>query len=237
MAKSHYLAAKLLPSDEEMLAELLAWYALAQRDKQRFEFNFHWYEFANGECQSLAQKYNLTLHTTCQVVAAISPGKKWPINLRDAEHAIQAFFQFKTEAERIVYLGTLSYQTGYTWENTRNAWHILETGEDIPREREKTYSFAHNLEFPLSEGEDEEVTIDLHMAHILGKTKKRGPVNVNSNYKRLVRIVEVAANLLGILKKRIQAAVWGFRVDAFEAGYSVDSLCSLVESSREVEQA
>lgn len=139
-----------------------------------------------------------------------------------------------TEEERFAYLGERKYQTGYTWENTRNAFHILDTGEDIPRERIKTYSFGHNLEFPTK---SEEVTIDLHMAHILGKTRQRGPVNVNAVYDLMAKVVRFVANILGIPARCLQSAVWGARVDAFEAGYDVDSLCDLIASIAEVESA
>lgn len=233
MAKSTYIGKKSLPSFEEMCQELFAWYAFAQRDTERFQYNLHWYNHANADCSTLAERYNLSLHTVCQVVAAISPGKQWGINIRDAEFIIQVWQSgVKDEKSRFAYLLERSYQTGYTWENTRNAFHILDTGEDIPVERQKTYAFASNLEFPDT---SEEVTIDLHMGHVLGKTRKRGPVNVNAVYGLMVEAVRFVANVLRIHARRLQSAIWGSRVDAFEAGLDVDSVCDLVASIVEAE--
>lgn len=234
MAKSLYLGKKSLPTFEEMCRELLAWHAYASRDPETFRANLEWYITARGECQTLGDKYTLTLHQTCQVVAAISPGKKWGINLRDAELIIQAWRLYATEVERFSYLLEYHFQTGYTWENARNAFTILDTGADIPSERTKTFAFAANLEFP---GLTDLVTIDLHMAHILGKTRQRGPVNVGAVYDLLVEPVRFVARLLGITPDQLQSLVWGTRVAAFEAGYDADTLCDLIASIELVERA
>lgn len=234
MAKSTYIGKKSLPTFEEMCAELFSWYAFSQREEAQFEANLHWYNTANEDCQALAMERGVSLHTVCQVVAAISPGKQWDINIRDAKLILEAWQAgLITEEERFAYLGQFSYQTGYTWENTRNAFAILDGGQDIPAERQKTFAFADNLEFPDT---SELVTIDLHMGHILGKTRKRGPVNVNAVYDLMVEAVRFVASVLKIKALRLQSAIWGARVDAFKAGLDVDSVCDLVASMIEGEQ-
>lgn len=233
MAKSHYMGKKSLPTFEGMCAELLAWYAFAQRDAKQFQEGLVWYDSARAECNRLAELYGFNLHTVCQVVAAISPGKPWPVNIRDAEYILQVWLTgVQSEKERFAYLLERKYQTGYTWENTRNAFCVLDTGDPIPPERIKTFCFADNLENTQA---TELVTIDLHMAHILGKTRLRGPVNVNACYDSLASVVVFVGNLLGIEPKRLQSVVWHARVQAFIAGYSVESLCDLIASIAEVE--
>lgn len=233
MAKSTYIGKKSLPTHGEMVRELLAWWSFSQRNPERHAFNRRWYWHAQADCQTLADKHDLTLHTVCQVVAAISPGKQWNINMRDAELIIEAWkMGLVGEEARFAYLGQFAYQTGYTWENTRNAFAILDNGTDIPEERTKTFCFAQNLEFP---GLGKRATMDLHMGHILGKTRKRGPVNINAVYADMEHATHTAARLLGVLPEELQGAAWGARVDAFEAGYDVDTLCDLVDSMESVE--
>lgn len=233
MAKSLYIGKKSLPTFEEMCTELLAWYAYAQRDQQQFQAGLAWYDTAREECRRLAELYGFDLHTVCQVVAAISPGKQWEINIRDAEYILQVWLTgVQSEDERHAYLLERKYQTGYTWENTRNAFHILDSGDSIPLERIKTFCFADNLE---NTNVTDLITIDLHMAHILGKTRKRGPVNVNAVYDLMAKVVVFVAALLGLEPKRLQSAVWDARVQAFIAGYDVNSLCDLIASIVEVE--
>src|SRR5688572_18258986 len=91
MSKSTYIGKRNLPTLEEMCAEFFAWYAFAQRDAEAFHRNLYWYNTANEDCQRLADTYGVSLHTACQVVAAISPGKQWGINVRDAEYILQAW--------------------------------------------------------------------------------------------------------------------------------------------------
>lgn len=126
------------------------------------------------------------------------------------------------------YLRQRGFGVGYTWENTRNAWSALD-GNDIPATREKTYNFAHNLEFP-EESSFEFATVDQHMIHILCNTKCKGSINPSRYYNKLKLVIIRVAKGLGILPQQLQAAVWGYRVDAFASGLSVDSVYELMEA-------
>lgn len=227
MASPIHLSKSMIPSDEIMLANFLAWYALAQRDSESFNRNFNWYRTANRECQELADFVQLSLHTVCQVVSCLSPGKRWTLNIADAESLIHVWKEIPDNETRCAALQSIGFSVGYTWENALNAFHVLDTGQDIPPTREKTYNFAGNLEFPDS---PDYCTVDQHMIHILTGTGLKGSINPNKNYGRLQRVIIVACTVLGILPSEGQAAAWGFRVDSFEAGLSVDSLMELVQS-------
>jgi hypothetical protein len=231
MADSKNLNKSMIPSDEQMLSNFLAWYALAQTKQERFAVNMQWYVNANYECECMAVDLSrefgvqLSIHTVCQVVSCLSPGKNWELNLADAGKAIRAYFLFQDLDDRKAYLKTQKFGVGYTWENCVNAFNALD-GNDIPETREKTFAFARNLEFPK---EGKLATVDQHMIHILTGTRLKGSINPGSHYKRLAKVVLLGCKLLGVTVEEGQAAVWGFRVDSFKAGVSVDSLCDLVE--------
>lgn len=227
MTNTMNLNKSLVPTEQDMIANLLVWYALSQRDRLSFQSNFNWYVNANRQCQEIADSFALTLHMTTQVVACISPAKKWTLNIRDAVWVIEAYFYTTVTEERMAYLLQRGFGVGYTWDNAKKAWLALD-GWSIPPESEKTYNFAHNLEFP-EETSFEYGTIDQHMVHIICGTKLKGTINPSGYYQRLKSALIKAAHILNILPQQLQAAVWGFRVDAFEAGMSVVDIYSLID--------
>src|SRR5690349_19858906 len=63
--------------------------ALATDEDKRI--GCEWYETANFQCKVLSDRYSLPLSSVCGIVAALSPGRDWNLNLRDANDFIRAF--------------------------------------------------------------------------------------------------------------------------------------------------
>lgn len=251
MADSKNLTKAMLPSESEMIRNFLAWYALAQSNPQQFERGKRWYSDANHQCRELQEWANdelglsITFHETCQFVSAISPGTSWKTNLSLAQQALTAYSYFTSNLDRRAYLSSERYMVGYTWQNTFNAFDCAD-GQDIPVTRNKTFAFADNLEHPTDAEHDfsaltiEEmaqfIAIDQHMIHVLANTRCQGSINPGRYYKCLAIALVKACLLLGIDPRQGQSAVWNFRVESFEAGHSVESLCELIDSLLEMEE-
>jgi len=228
MTKTPRITKDNLPTLEEMTMQLLAWHSLAVRWSGR-DAALNWYEYAREEAVKLANDYGLTLHVACQVISALSPGKRWTSNLKDAELLIAASVDCPDFEALQLRLSGISFGVGYSWKNAKNAWLALH-GIDISPESEKTFAFAHNLEFP----DSMLVTIDLHMIHIMADTGERGSISPSCHYAKFAKALYETALVLGYQPKKFQALLWAYRVNAFESGLNVSDMYRLLESIKEI---
>lgn len=226
MSSPKSLKKSMVPSDAEMVRNLLAWHSLAlSTTPERIAYNTQWYFIAREEIRQVAAELGVSLHTMCQVVAACSPGMSWEVNVECAKNVVIACQRYVEWAERQSYLLSVSYQVGYTWDNAKNGCDCY-AGIDIPETRFKTYDFGQCLEFCELLGLSSPV--DMHMIHISCDTRLKGSINPCGYYKRISKCIAFAAGLVGMDEKQFQSLLWGTRVDMFKRGLSVDTIYSII---------
>ncbi len=76
-------------SSKRFTRNLLACYSRA--NPWHLERGLTWYSTANGIAKGMAAKYGCTLEQACGVLAALSPGRQWELNIVDAEEFIKAY--------------------------------------------------------------------------------------------------------------------------------------------------
>ena len=166
------------------------------------EAGLHWYLNANRAAAGIAERYGITVEQSAGVIAALSPGLEWGLNISHADQLIAAW----REGKQIPLVGT------YGWNNIRKAQRILE-GENPAevlnsRTGPKTHAFYHCIARP---DRSQHVTIDRHaacLAHYeLFDRKKRSSVSIHQyafyawHYKRI-------AERLGLRPHQLQAITW-----------------------------
>jgi hypothetical protein len=65
--------------------------AWVEATPEQREDGMGWYARAHAACVVMGEKYNLPVTAVCGVIAALSPGRGWEINLRDAQEFLHAF--------------------------------------------------------------------------------------------------------------------------------------------------
>ena len=160
-------------------------------DWEKFEGS-QWYYRASQAVSQLASRYGLSLNTTANVVAALSPRCPWQSNLRDAENVIK----FKQEAVVTTYHN-----------NLRIACQVL-SGMVFRLNGPKTSAFAELLENP----DADVVCIDTHAISIaLGykatdeRINQYGKGYGNDRVRQAYRIVSCE---VGVKPSTVQAICW-----------------------------
>lgn len=229
MTATKNLTKDMIPSQEEMVKNILTWHALAITNPS-YEEDSNWYKNVHAECHAYTYMLNntdidITLDQFIDVVAAVSPGLNWERNIYSAECIVRTWAKYNTLEERHAHF--LTYKTGiaHGWRNFDKAWAILDGTATLDAKAAKTYAFSDNIRKPES---STLVTIDQHMIHIICDTGLRGSINPGNHYPKLAKAMRQAANILGMPMLKLQAAVWCCRVDFFKAGYTVDQLNDLL---------
>lgn len=231
MAKSLNLNKAMVPSQDVLIKNVLTWHALAQTMPAQCATDRQWYPKARMDCVVLCNELNLlgvtvSLDEVIDVVAAVSPGKPWGQNVSDARAAILAWGEVRSEEARM-----LAYKlhggggVGYTWENYRKAWRILDGESKLEPSSEKTFSFSDNIRFGHA---SKLVTIDQHMIHSICDTGLRGSIGAGGYYSLLANVIIHVAALLGLTPEELQAIIWGCRVALFQAGYTVEDIAVML---------
>ncbi len=147
------------------IRRLHRWYQLstqAEREQGRA-----WYPTAQKECAGIAERTGYSLRIVCGVVAALSPGCSWSINLADAERLLDAvtYATVPSDYEELV---VNTYR-----KNKLKAWCIAE-GDVSQLRGPKVTAFYYNLL-----GDEGRVTIDSHVfnafigARVVGSKHKK----------------------------------------------------------------
>jgi hypothetical protein len=232
MADSITLNKKMLPSEPEMIRNLLTWYALAQSNPFQLAKDTFWYPTALEDCKRLQEELEkeqiaLDLFQVITVVAIVSPAMKWELNVESARHTILAWYYAKGEVNRKAEYMKSKIGVGRTWQNIIKAWNYLDGNIQLTDASPKTFRFADNI----ANGDlSQFATIDQHMIHIICDTKMRGSISHGSYYLVLERVVILVATMLGLPVSAFQAILWGCRVSLFESGHDVSDIYSLIAS-------
>jgi hypothetical protein len=162
-----------------------------------------WYQRAHEECRILAARYQLTLEQAAGVVAAISPGKNWGLNILDAETLIDAY-QHGARGRK------LPNVSSYGWRNVFKSERILAGHSPLdilPITGPKVRAFYLCM---LNPCESSEVCIDRHaQALALAYTgAELRAVHAGAQYEYFALHYRRLAERLGLLPHQLQAICW-----------------------------
>jgi hypothetical protein len=168
-----------------------------------------WYQQAYDLARIMAEKHKVTTEQACGVIAAMSPGLNWGLNLIQADELIQAWVK-GLRGNDLPRLGT------YGRRNIVKATRIL-SGElptvVLESKYGKVRSFYQNILDPMNV---EHVTIDRHAKclalnvtsdHRGASTDKIGEVTP-AEYPYYVRHYVTLANRIGLIPNQLQATCW-----------------------------
>lgn len=164
-----------------------------------------WYQDANKFATELSQKYNISVETAAQVIAALSPAAKWERNKQDAAALIEAYYHRG-------YIGGKAVTCCTYGPNKLKALEIL-AGRLTLTEKQgfKTANFWQNIAKP---DNNFHVTIDRHALRVLEGSDKRGAVAIKPHqYKRASIIYRTLAGEKGLIPHQLQAITWVQRLN------------------------
>ncbi len=165
------------------------------------EQGLYWYATANKDAQAIAERHNVPLKHVAGVIAALSPGLEWGLNLLQADELISAF---KTDKPRPS-VGV------YGKKNVNKAYEILQ-GQDpltvLPKTGPKTRAFYSCIESPENSFQ---VTIDRHAKCLAyWRLTDREAISAvrPAEYEHLARHYNVISERLGLMPHQLQAITW-----------------------------
>lgn len=155
-----------------------------------------WYKIAHDKAQELALKHGIDLDRSAAIIAILSPGTAWNLNLKDADAVMSQ--------------GEQAIVTTYG-ANKRKAAGLLNADRN-PADYVsglKVTSFYSNILYPES---SDAVTIDRHMIRALLRTsdpKVHAQVfNSRKKYDALAECIRAAAKNLNLVPCQLQAMLW-----------------------------
>lgn len=169
------------------------------------EEGLHWYRQAHDTARIMADKYNIGLATSVGVIAALSPGRNWGINLLEAEDFIKAYTR-GLRGKDLPIVGTYGYR------NVRKAIAILQGVAPLDvLGGNKVRSFYANILDP----QGSEVTIDRHAKglairsnSIRGATTELDAAVTQAEYPYYAWHYSILAERLGLIPNQLQAICW-----------------------------
>lgn len=167
----------------------------------------YWYANAHDSCRVMAGKLGVSMAQAAGVVAALSPGLNWGLNLLQAELFIGEWVK-GARGKDLPMVGVYGYR------NVRKSIRILQG--DNPREvlggGMKTQAFYDNILAPL---ESKGVAIDRHAKGLAlrsnsarGATATQDAIVTPSEYPYYVRHYVGIAERLGLIPHQLQAVCW-----------------------------
>jgi hypothetical protein len=171
----------------------------------------NWYFDARNKAAELAWKYNSSVDKVCGVIAALSPGRSWELNLQDAEDFLREYSQ-GSRGRNLPRVGS------YGRLNVKKAERICNGEEPLSvLGGQKVRNFYQCLVDPEN---SEACCLDRHMKSAawgrrlpeigwapemrLGVSSLIRP----AEYQRLKEHVVRAAEKVGVLPLRFQATIW-----------------------------
>ncbi len=169
------------------------------------EEGLHWYANAHETARVFSDKYGVSLQTAVGVIAALSPGRNWGMNLLEAEEFIKAYMK-RRRGKDLPLVGTYGYR------NIRKTIAILNGASPLDvLGGNKVRSFYANILNPL--GAD--VTIDRHAKglairsnSIRGATSETDANVTNAEYPYYAKHYIKLAGRLGLIPNQLQAICW-----------------------------
>lgn len=169
------------------------WYDLAS--PAQIADGLTWYNKAHTLTVLLAMRYDVTPWQAAQVIAVLSPQKKWDVNKREASALFNEHFNGITPAFGI-----------FATRRTIDECHAIMRGSwSLPAKRIKTYSFADNIAYIDSDA----VTIDRHALRVAYDDTSAAIDKVGiRQYKEAREAYKQVAASLGIKAYQLQAITW-----------------------------
>ena len=169
------------------------------------EEGLHWYANAHETAVVFSHKYGVSLQTVVGVIAALSPGRNWGMNLLEAEDFIREYNKGR-RGKDLPIVGTYGYR------NIRKTIAILEGKPPLDvLGGNKVRSFYANILDP--KGMD--VTIDRHAKGLAIRSNSvRGATNeldanvTNAEYPYYAKHYVTLAERLGLIPNQLQAICW-----------------------------
>lgn len=161
-----------------------------------------WYQRAHDEIQLVANRHGITIKQACGVVAAISPGLSWGLNILQADKFIYAWVGGKRGKD-------LPMVGAYGMNAIRKALRMLEGEEPLKVFSEKTGPKTYNFYLNLIDPQSEEVTIDRHAkgaAYLV--TGEKNAIVGRKEYGYLAGHYQTLAERLGLIPNKLQAICW-----------------------------
>jgi hypothetical protein len=180
-------------------ANILKVYSQARPDER--ESGMYWYETAHNDARAIAERHGVTVMQAGGVIAAISPGLEWGLNLIQANEFIGAF-----KAKR-----KLPSVGAYGRKNVAKALRIL-NGENpydvLPLTGPKVRAFYYCISEPLTA---ESVCIDRHarcLAYYKVRDRSETSIVRPAEFRRLAAVYVQLARELGLRPHQLQAITW-----------------------------
>ena len=151
-----------------------------------------WYHNAKTDVQELAVQFNLPFPVVAGIVAVLSPGNKWSMNLLAAEKLLQGQSKINAYPRQV-----------------QRARRILETGDTGLVSGPKVTVFFNSLMNPKLVEKD--MVLDGHAINIWRGEKVALKVLRHPNAKERAQMVQdyqMAANELGVPVQAVQAVTW-----------------------------
>lgn len=177
---------------------------------QELQEGLDWYKNAHEACDAIGRGYGIPVEKVAGVVAALSPGLQWKLNLEQAEYFIR-HVQAGASMDDACALPVGVYGKG----NRRKAYRILKSDGAfetvlglLGKRGPKTRAFFTNIANPYSYGA---VTIDRHAkgaAYNIIENRDKLTIVKESEYLTLQKVYQNVAARIGILPHQLQAVVW-----------------------------
>lgn len=187
------------PLSRKILNNIRKVYNQATADER--EQGLYWYQTAHNDAQVIADRHGVTVSQAAGVIAAISPGLEWGLNLIQADEFIKAY----KAGSKLPMIGV------YGRKNMTKAKQILygkEVYDALPTTGPKTYAFFRCIEG--SQGTSL-VVIDRHAKCLayyqLTDRDKFSAVRLGE-YDYLVRHYRHVAEQLDLIPHQLQAITW-----------------------------
>ena len=164
------------------------------------EHGLTWYQTAHNIALGLTVRYQITIEQACGVIAALSPGLQWELNVSQATDLIDSWHSGARGAH-LPRVGT------YGRKNVRKCTDIL-SGKDPSAVLGgfKVHNFYANI---LDPKDVNAVTIDRHAkCCAYGKVSTENSLVRNSEYEYIAEHFRACAHKLGLTPNQFQATVW-----------------------------
>lgn len=180
---------------------LACWHSAsnAQRDA-----GLHWYPNALAECRTLATRYGISTQCVAGVVAALSPGLRWEVNIDHAEQAIAAW----RAGASVDQPNSWPVVGVYGRSNTRKALAILAGADPLELFSERTSPKVRSFFLSIL-GDLTQVCIDRHAIAAWRGTPFTDSAPIRKSELDAARAdYRLVADIVRVVPRDLQAVVW-----------------------------
>jgi len=166
------------------------------------EEGIYWYQTAHNDALAIARRHNVPVSQAAGVIAALSPGREWGMNLQDADELIRAFVAGQT----------LPMVGSYGKKNINKARAILRGADPLdvlPLTGPKTRAFYRLI---LDPADLRTVCVDRHAKAVslnkLGSDVEHTNAVRHYEYEWYARHYQTMAERYDIAAHQLQAVCW-----------------------------